>query len=183
MEISGNNLNQPVAFYTKNTGNNINMAIDSENYLYQSNIFSAEINEQLANKNNKKQQKRKKRSKRLNTIDSDYLPDEPIEEEDKKENKNNFFINTENNKIRKNIKKAWSFFVENTPLINYFFLKEKTKKIKQAVNTLNDISQNVDELLNITIPYGEEKNLYNNIAKNLTEAASVVGEANKKLKK
>ena len=64
MEISNNSLNQPVSFYTKNTGNNINMAIDGENHLYQSNVFSAEINEQIINKKTAKPIKSKKRNKR-----------------------------------------------------------------------------------------------------------------------
>ena len=43
MEISGNSINQPVNFHPKNTENTINMAIDGEKYLYQSNIFSPEF--------------------------------------------------------------------------------------------------------------------------------------------
>ncbi len=183
MEISNNSLNQPVSFYTKNTGNNINMAIDGENHLYQSNVFSAEINEQIINKKTAKPIKRKKRNKRLNTIDTDYLPDEALEEnEDKKEEANNFFIDSQNNKVRRNIKRAWEYFIENTPLINYFFLKKKKENIQKAVETLTDISQNVDELMNTSIPYGEEKNLYSDIAKNLTEAANILCEAQKKYK-
>lgn len=183
MEISSNNINQPVSFYTKNTGNTINMAIDNENYLYQSNVFSAEINEQIINKKTSKTIKRKRRSKRLNTIDTDYLPDEVIEDNDvKKEDTNNFFIDTPSNKIRKNIKKTIAFFIENTPLINYFFLKQKKEKIQKAVETLSDISQNVDELMNTSIPYGEEKKLYSDIAKNLTAAANIIGKAQKKYK-
>ena len=58
-------------------------------------------------------------------------------------------------------------------------MKEKTKKIQETVQTLNDISQNVDDLMNTTVPYGEQDALYTDIAKNLTNAAGILGKANK----
>lgn len=183
MDISPNSLNQPVSFFTKNTGNNINMAIEGgENHLYGANVFSPELNEQLNAKNHTKPIKKRRKSKRLNTIDTDYLPDEALDEPVHiQEDENNFFITSENNKIQKNIKKAFEYFLENTPLINYFFLKARKQKIQMTVQTLNDINQNVDELLNTAVPYGEESKIYTDIAKNLTDAASILGKAKKGL--
>lgn len=173
MEISSNSLNQPVNFYSKNTGNTINTAINDDNHLYASNIFASEISA----KEQPKTQKKKRKSKRLNTMDSDYLPDEAQVSDVKKAD--NFFLETEKPNICVRFKKAMSYFFSVTPIINYFFLKEKTKKIQKTVETLNDINQNVDDLLNSAVPYGEETALYTDIAKNLTDAATILGKANK----
>ncbi len=182
MEISGNNLNQPVNFYTKNTGNNINMAIGNDNQLYGSNVFSGEIFSQELNRHASVPVRKKRKSKRLNTLDSDYLPDEAIEDENTHQN-NNFFLEKEQNNIINRFKKTLEHFFTATPLINYFFLKRKKQQIKKTVETLNNINQNVDELMNSAIPYGESSELYGNIAKNLTEAASILGQTNKELKR
>ena len=174
MEIS-NSLNQPVTFYTKNTGNSINMAIDEDNSLMPVNVFSNELNKNITAKKSSKTTRKKRKNKRLNTIDSEYFMDESITiNEIETKDDNNFFINTEQNKIKNNIKKIWENFTENTPLINYFFLKEKKLKIQKTVQTLNDISKNVDELINTSVPYGEEKTVYSDIAKNLTEASKIM---------
>ena len=39
--------------------------------------------------------------------------------------------------------------------------------------------QNADELMNLSVPYGENGKVYQNIAQNLTDAANVIGKANK----
>lgn len=182
MDISGG-LNQPVGFFTKNTGNSINTIISGDTQPVVSNVFSPELNEHLIKKNNVKQNRKLRRNKRLNTIDSDYLPDESIVESDRAiEDEENIFISYMENEPINKIKKFFNYFIENTPLVNYFFLKRKKYKIQKTVLSLNDISQNVDELLNTAVPYGEEKNLYGNIVKNLNEAASLIGEANKYIK-
>lgn len=183
MEISGSSINQPVAFFSKNTGNNINMAIDNDNRPYLSNVFSPELNEQIINKKHTKSIKRKRNSKRLNTIDTEYLPDESMENPitPQVNADNNFFIASEESHFKRNIKKAVSYFLENIPLINYFYLKRKKNNIEKTVETLKNINQNVDELLNTTIPYGEESELYSSIAKNLTDAANVLCKSKKDL--
>ena len=172
MEISANEYNNPVNFYPKNTGNKINMAIESENHTYSTNVFSPEF---LQTKPAKIQNpKRKRKSKRLNAIDNEYLPEE-IEENAVQQTDNNIFISKNNGKIKNIIKKI----LIKTPFINYFFLKKKTKKIQETVKSLNNINQNVDELLNTAIPYGETGEIYDNLAKNLTNAANILGKANK----
>ena len=178
MDISSNSLNQPVSFYNKNTGNSINMAINEDNQLYGSNFFSPEFALKETSKLTTLPMKKKRKSKRLNTIDSDYLPDEASSSVKKDSEANNFFLEEKPNVISK-FQKAIEHFVTVTPLINYFFLKQKTKKIQQTVESLNNISQNVDDLMNTTIPYGEETSLYTDLAKNLTDAASILGKANK----
>ena len=179
MEISGNSINQPVNFYPKNTGNNINMAIDGENHLYQANIFAPEFAAMQNKKNITLPIRKKRKSKRLNTMDTDYLPDEVVGETTEKAD--NFFITEEKQQIKENFKKAIDHFLTATPLVNYFFLRKNHQKIQRTVETLSDISQNVDELLNSAVPYGEEKTVYQDIAKNLTDAATLLGKANKEL--
>lgn len=182
MEISGNSFNQPVTFIPKNTGNNINTIIDSENFSYVNNVFSPELNEQLSNKNQTKPIRKKRKNRRLNTIDSDYLPDEAVDEtQQPSKDEGNFFLMPEESKIKQNIKKAAEYILENIPLINYWYLNKRKVKIKKTIEELTDINQNVDELLNTAIPYGEEKELYSSIAKNLTDAANILGRAKKEL--
>ncbi|MBQ4122867.1 hypothetical protein IJD44_03985 [bacterium] len=179
MDISSS-LNQPVGFYTKSTGNTINTALSSEGQSVVSNVFSAEINEQIIKRKNIKQDKRIRKSKRLNTMDSDYLPDEAIDEESLLfENEENIFVSYDEKKPVNRIKKVFKYFFENMPLLNYFFLKKKKFRIEKAVMTLHDISRNVDEMLNTAVPYGEENVLYSNIARNLNEAATIIVNANK----
>ena len=179
MEIS-NGLNQPVNFYTRSTGNNIKMAVDSENQLLQSNIFAPEFGAREPEKKITNPIKRKRKNKRLNTIDTDYLPDETMETQ-KADTSQNFFVEKKQNPLFENIRKGVEFFVTNTPLVNYFFLKGKKQRIQKTVEKLNDITQNVDELMNTTVPYGEETNLYHDIAQNLTNAANIIGKANKEM--
>ena len=179
MDISGSNLNQPVSFYQKNTGNNINYPISGNNHLYTSNVFIQETQAQSLIANNILKPKKRSKSKRLNTVDSDYLPDD-TEIALTQENQDNFFVTKKDSNSIEKLFKFLNLFIKNTPLINYFFLKDKEKNIKKTVNTLYDISQNVDELMNTAVPYGEETELYNNIAMNLTKAANIIGETNKK---
>ena len=179
MEIS-NGLNQPVNFYTRSTGNNIKMAVDSENQLLQSNIFAPEFSARETEKKISNPIKKKRKSKRLNTMDTDYLPDE-VETTGQVVKTDNFFVEKEENPLFENIKKGWKFFFKKTPLVNYFFLKGKKQRIQKTVEKLNDITQNVDELMNTTVPYGEETNLYHDIAQNLTNAANIIGKANKEM--
>ncbi len=180
MEISSNSLNQPVNFYTKNTGNNINMAIEGENSLYQSNIFAPEFGIKRAEKIPSSPHRKKRKSKRLNTIDTDYLPDE-IENSDSNNQNDNFFLIQNKNSVIERLKKAFDNFIISTPLLNYFFLKQKHKRIQKTVETLNNINQNVDELVNTAVPFGEEETVYKDIAENLTKAAVILGKAGKNI--
>ena len=177
MEIS-NGLNQPVSFYNKSTGNSINTVINDDNHLYNGNIFSPEIALKEEAKLVTRPIKKKRKSKRLNTMDSDYLPDEATSISKADVESSNFFLE-EKPSMWTRFKKSMDHFLTVTPLVNYFFLKEKTKKIQKTVQTLNDISQNVDDLMNTTVPYGEQDALYTDIAKNLTNAAGILGKANK----
>ena len=70
MEISGNSINQPVNFYTKNTGNTINMAITDASRALEAGITPPEF--VLKEKNvTLPKRKRRKGNKRLNTLDTD----------------------------------------------------------------------------------------------------------------
>ena len=180
MEISSNSINQPVNFYTKNTGNTINMAIDEDNRILNGNIFASELGI-TSTKPINKPSKRKRKNKRLNTYDTDYLPDEAEEPEIKEAEKDNFFISSQAENIINKTKKRLYYIVSITPLINYFILRNKTNKIKKTVEKLTEINQDVDELLNTKVPYGEESKLYTDIAENLTNAANIIGKANRNI--
>jgi len=183
MDISGSNLNQPVNFYQKNTGNNINYAIAGENKLYQPNLFMPEMQMHKNITPVIHKQRKRSKTKRLNTIDTDYLPDEPESDETYENDKiaadsENFFVTGQRTKF--GILKAMERIISITPLLNYFFLRQKETNIKNTVNKLSNINQNVDNLMNTAIPFGEAANLYNDIAKNLTKAANIIGESNRK---
>lgn len=180
MDIS-TGLNRPVNMYTTSTGNNLNLAVENENKIYGSNIFSSEFTVKETKKAVTTPIKKKKKNKRLNTIDSDFLPDEAEEIETTENTSSNFFIEKKQNTALQKLKKIMEKFLISTPLINYFYLKHKGQKIQKTVETLNDIIQNADELINAAVPYGENTKVYNNIAQNLTNAAIVVGKANKEL--
>ena len=176
MEIPSNNINQPVSFFTKNTGNTINMAID-DNRFYQSNIFSPELNEQLLNnKKNVKPAFKKRKSKRLNTMDSEFIADFAGTEDVLSQENGNFFVSSASK-----LKKASEYMLVKIPLLNYFYLKKKRNDLQKTVELLNGISQNVDDLLNTISPYGEEKELYSSYEKNLSDAANAIGKAVKGL--
>lgn len=179
MEISGNSLNQPVNFYTKNTGNTINMAITDTGRALEGNISAPEFILKEKSINTAKH-KRKNKNKRLNTLDSDYIPDEILNDEIE-ENKDNIFSNQPQSKIKKKLKKGIDYFFSSTPLINYFFLKQKQKSIENTVEALSNINQNVDDLINTAVPLGEESSVYTNIADNLKKAARLIGETNKNI--
>lgn len=168
-------LNLPINMHTISTGNNLNLPVD-ENKIYSSSIYTSEI---LAKEKSKVSIiKKKRKNKRLNTIDSDFLPDN-TDNNVMNEISINIF-EAKPNPIIEKIKNVLNFFIKNTPLINYFYLKHKEKEIKQTVETLNDIIQNADELINTAVPYGENGKIYGNIAKNLTNAALIVRKANKR---
>lgn len=178
MEI--NSFNQPVNFYTKNTGNNINTVINEQN-TFSSNFFSSEINKEKVNTNSIKPQKKRK-SKRLNIVDNEYLLDEVIETNNTESNEeNNFFAEQKKTNFIERFKKLTDFMFTSVPLINYFSLKDKQKRIQKTIKKLNDISQDVDDILTSTVPYGEESIVYDNITKNISNFANVVGEANKNI--
>ena len=105
MEIFGG-LSQPVNFYTKNTGNSINTALNEENQAYSSNIF-APVSQIKTQNTQKTLSKRRKRNKRLNINDNDYLPEEyPIESKEISAD-NNFFMRRTNPSFITNFKKAY----------------------------------------------------------------------------
>jgi O6-methylguanine-DNA--protein-cysteine methyltransferase len=137
-------------------------------------FFVSDIKLKEASKTTNTITKRRKKNKRLNLLDSDFLPDEAINEAIEKDSENNFFKPKENP-----ISKAFKFIFTSIPLINYFYLKNKSKEIKKAIDKLNDSSQDVDDLITSPIPYGESKNTYTDIAKNLNDVASLISESNK----
>lgn len=179
MDIS-NGMNIPINMYGSATGNNINLAVESENKIYGANIFSNEYAIKETKKNISAPVKKKKRNRRLNTIDSDFLPYE-TEEIKTEEAPLNFFIEKKQNPALQKLKKIYEYLLTTIPLVNYFYLRHKEQKIENTVKQLNDIIQNADELMNTAVPFGENNKIYQNIAQNLNKAAIVIGKVNKEL--
>ena len=51
----------------------------------------------------------------------------------------------------------------------------KTSKLQEVVNTLDGLNQSVDELSNLSIPYGEQETRYEELTKYLSQANSING--------
>ena len=180
MEITGSSINQPVSFYPKNTGNTINMAINEENLEYIPNLFGKE--HKIKEKSKEKAEKKRRKNNRLNAIDSEYITDSVSYNAEAEETRGNFFIqNTEGNGVKKIARKVRKI-IKGVPLINYFILKERTKRIEKRVEELNDITQEVEEMINGAVPYGEEGAIYGKIADKLIVGANIVKETNKEIR-
>ena len=130
MEISGG-INNPVNMYGTATGNNLNLAVESENKIYGSNIFSSEFIQKEAVKAMSNPHKKRRSGKRLNTIDTDFLPDEVAENPNNAESASNFFVNKKTNKIKEKLKKSIEYIFTSIPLINCFYLKQKEIRIQR----------------------------------------------------
>jgi len=173
MDIS-NKIDTPVNMYA---GNSINFVPSGENKIYGGNIFSSEFAQKEKTDVKKSKSAKKKKSRRLNTMDTDFLPNETEDASDTKEN--NFFNTPKINPQIEKLKKAADYIFTSIPAVNIFYLKNKERRIHQTVEKLSSIVQNADELLSSAVPSGEGRIVYENIAKNLTDAAIAIGEANK----
>ena len=177
MDIS-NGINRTMGVYNSNTQNNL--GIEHENKIYTADLYPNEFSLKESEKLITPPSKKRKKNHRLNTIDTDFLPDEtdfvPIEDK-----KDNFFVDQQSltskaiNKMNNSIK----FIVENIPIVNYFYLRKKEEKIQKTIEELNKIIENTDELINSRVPYGEDGRVYQKIAEGLSNGANVIGKANK----
>ena len=175
MEINGNNLSEPVRFYTKNTENLIKRNAENTDISQIPNIFAGEIQIKEKAKLVTSPIKKKRKSKRLNVLDTEYISEDRIEQKQEE----NIFINKKENKSGISIKKVTNFIFTKIPLINYFFLKNKKKEIETTVAKLNGINQDIDDLMTGSVPFGEDKKYYDDIATNLTTAANIIGKSEK----
>ncbi len=178
MEINGNNFSEPVRFYNKNTENIIKQEFEKEATTASANLFAFNAEKKETAKLTTHPIKKRKKTKRLNVLDSEYLPDENNAVQTSTDN--NIFVTGQNQKKENKIKKAVNFLFTKVPLINYFFLREKSNSIKETVEKLNDITQDVDSMLGIQVPYGEDSTYYDSIAKNLSNAAEIIGKSETK---
>ena len=178
MEIGGNNLSEPVRFYTKNTENFIKRNVENTDISQTPNIFAGEfeIKEKSKVVSSPIKKKRKSKSKRLNVLDTEYISDDRLDATQEE----NIFINKKENKSAISLKKITNFIFTKIPLINYLFLKKKKKEIQSTVAKLNGINQDIDDLMTSSVPFGEDKKYYDDIANNLTTAATIIGKTEKK---
>ena len=178
MEINGNNFSEPVRFYNKNTENIIKQEFEKEATTASANLFSFNAERKETAKLTTHPIKKRRKTKRLNVLDSEYLPDENIAVPTNTDN--NIFVTGQNQKKENKIKKALNFLFTKVPLINYFFLRKKSDSIKETVEKLSDITQDVDSMLGTQVPYGEDSTYYDSIAKNLSNAAEIIGKSETK---
>lgn len=176
MEINGsNNFSEPVRFYNKNTENIIKQEFEKESASSAANLFQYANMKKENSKTISHPIKRKRNGKRLNVIDSEYFP-ERTEEAGIKET-DNIFSSTVPQKKENIISKSVKFVFTKVPLLNCFFLKKKSENIKETVKKLNDITSDVDMMLETQIPYGEDTTYYESLAKNLSNAAEIIGKS------
>ena len=114
MEIGGNNLSEPVRFYTKNTENLIKRNVENTDISKMPNIFSGEheIKEKAKLVTSPIQKKRK--SKRLNVLDTEYISDDRIEQNSEE----NIFTTKKETKKGTSINKILNFVFTKIPIIN-----------------------------------------------------------------
>ena len=117
--------------------------------------------------------KKKRKSKRLNVLDTEYISDDRIEQNSEE----NIFTTKKETKKGTSINKILNFVFTKIPIINYVFLKNKKKEIQTTVEKLNGINQDIDELMASSVPFGEDKKYYDDIANNLTSAANIIGKS------
>ena len=103
--------------------------------------------------------------------DGDYLSRVSISQKD-------FFGNAKDN-----IFKFLKFIFVNLPIINFFYLKIKQSKIKNSMNTLDCINEDVDKLVN----FFEGKSVvnetkYKKICEELIKANNIQSEIEKEIK-
>lgn len=173
MEIGGNNLSEPVRFYTKNTENLIKRNVENTDISKTANIFAGEITLREKEKLVTSPIKKKRKSKRLNVLDSEYISDERIEQN----NEENIFLTKKESKKGISLKKITNFIFTKIPIINYVFLKNKKQEIQTTVEKLSGINQDIDDLMSSSVPFGEDKKYYDDIANNLTSAANILGKS------
>ena len=176
MEIGGNNLSEPVRFYTKNTENLIKRNVETADISQTPNIFAGKITIKEKAKLVTSPIKKKRKSKRLNVLDTEYISDDRIEQNQEE----NLATAKKENTPKISLKKISNFIFTKIPLINYFFLKNKKKEIQTTVEKLNGINQDIDDLMASSVPFGEDKKYYDDIANNLTSAANILGKRESK---
>lgn len=118
--------------------------------------------------------------KRLNTFDNDFLPQENQAESVKKPFKN-IFQKPDFNHLTNQVAVAFKSLMANTPVINYFLMKDKQSKLKKTLNTLNAINSDVDELINLAVPYGEQSDKYKMLCENLVKANQIHSQIRKEI--
>lgn len=120
--------------------------------------------------------------RRLNAFDNEFL----YAEELKKINRTSFkgnapTSNKDLNMILKSIVRVAKRFFSNVPVIGYFMMKEKQAKLKSTLKSLNSINSEVDELINLSSPYGEQPDKYKILCENLVKANNIHAQIRKEI--
>ena len=127
------------------------------------------------------EKKKKKANTRFNISDSEYLDDTGyIPPAEQGEEENLFAIRPEPNPIFETAKKIGNV-LKKVPVLNSVILKNKSIKLQKTLNNLNEINQNTDSIMNLSMPYGEEERRYTELTKNLSDASNLIGQAKKEI--
>lgn len=122
--------------------------------------------------------------KRLNVFDNSFLQNgQNMVDVSKINEGNNSIVKPDFHQILKSMKVVFRGIMEKVPVVNYFSLKEKQNKIKETINTLNSINNDVDELINLSVPsYGELADKYKFLSENLIKANNINSQIRKEIK-
>lgn len=130
-----------------------------------------------------KQEKKANPIKRLNVFDNHFLQDSedisglsPDTDAKKPLPKSDFeHLLVSINNVLNNI-------LVKIPVVNYFVLKERQNKLKENIKSLNSINSDVDELINLSVPYGEQSEKYRALSENLMRANNINSQIRKEIK-
>lgn len=175
MEIPKNS-NNPNNFREMIANNALdNSVIDEFNVDFSSkpNLFSSVHGQNMVSPFGERTTPKKKKSKRLNAYDNELLYQEEAV-------KINLDKNYSKNVLGKSFKSLMKAFGSRLPVVNYFLMKDKKNRIKNTLNTLNSITDSVDEILNTSSPYGETDK-YDTLWQKLMEAKNINSKLNDEL--
>lgn len=113
-------------------------------------------------------------NKRLNTMDSHFM----VEAEPKKITfgntvSKNPFWSPDFQQLAQTFNSVAKKVLVKVPVVNYFVLKDKHKRLKQTVERLNTLNNDMDELLKSKMPYGEQYTIYKSLSESLMKANSI----------
>lgn len=130
-----------------------------------------------------KSEKKTNPIKRLNIFDNYFLQNEQIVTGvSKNEEPNKSLVKPDANQILRSMKVVFRGILEKIPVMNYFVLKEKQNKIKETIMSLDSLNNEVDELINLSVPYGETSDKYKILSENLMKANNINSQIRKEIK-
>lgn len=121
-------------------------------------------------------------NKRINAYDNELLYYEEVSRLNQTESdSNNFFLKSDSQKVWLAFKRLIKNIAVRLPIINYFVLKEKQNKLKTTLADLNSINSSMDELINSSVPFGEQSDKYKKFSENIVKANNIHAKIKKEI--